>query len=102
MKAKFTAPHDLRAVGFFSRLEERIYIRHIAGRGVAGILCECVDFFRGYADVIEPLAADLFACAIAHSFLYIVALFICIEGVQPYENHVLILRFELRLAVYRP
>ena len=52
--------------------------------------------------MVEPLTADLLACAITHCFLYIVAFLVCIKGIQPYKNHIFILRLELRLAVYRP
>lgn len=97
-----TRRHDLRAVGLLPRLEEGVDIRHEAGRGVAGVVRQGVDSVGRHADVIQPFAADLFAGAIAHGFLHIVALAVGIQRIEPDQHHVLILRFELRLAVDRP
>ena len=52
--------------------------------------------------MVQPFTANLFAGAVAHRLFYIVALFVCIEGIKPYQNHVLILRLELRLTVDCP
>ena len=94
--------NDLRAVGVLSGLEECVDIRHKAGCGVAGILCKVGDFILRHAYMIELLAANLFAGAVAHGFLDIVALFVGVKGVQPHKNHILILRFELGLTVDSP
>ena len=94
--------HDLRAVGFLARLEERIDIRHEAGGRVARVMRQRVDAVGRNADVIEPLAADLLAGAVAHGLFHIVAGLARVEGIQPDEHRVLILRLELRLTVDRP
>ena len=52
--------------------------------------------------MIEPLAADLFAGALAHGLADVVARTVGVERVQPHEHRVLILRLELRLTVDRP
>ena len=49
--------------------------------------------------MIEPLAADLLAGALAHGLADVVARAVGVERVQPDENGVLILRLELRLTV---
>ena len=52
--------------------------------------------------MIQPLTANLFAGAVPHGFLHIVAFLVGIEGIQPYKYHILVLRLELRLTVDRP
>ena len=94
--------HDLRTVGLLTRLEEGIDIRHKAGGGVAGIVCQRIDLFGRHADVVQPLTADLLASAVPHGLLYIVAFLIGVQRIQPHKHHVLILGLELRLAVNGP
>ena len=94
--------HYLRAVGFFSRLEKGVDIRHKAGCGIAGLLGESVNFIGRNTNMVQPLAANLFAGAVTHRFFYIVALFIRIERIKPYQNHALILGLELWLTVDCP
>lgn len=77
-------------------------IRHKAGCGIAGLLGESVNFIGRNTNMVQPLAANLFAGAVTHRFFYIVALFIRIERIKPYQNHALILGLELWLTVDCP
>ena len=55
-----------------------------------------------HADVVQPLPADLLAGAVPHGLLHVVAFLVGIQGVQPHQHHVLVLRLELGLTVDRP
>ena len=92
----------MRTIGILSRLEERVDIRHEAGRSIAGVGCKRLDPILRYADVIQPLAADLLAGTVTHCLLHIVALCACIQSIQPYKDRIFILRVELRLTVDGP
>ena len=52
--------------------------------------------------MIEPFPADLFAGAVPHGFFHIVSGLVGVQRIQPYQNHVFVLGFELRLAVDGP
>src|SRR5699024_8155300 len=49
--------YNFRAIRFLARLEKGVNIRHETGSRVAGIVCQRVDLFSRYADVVQPLTA---------------------------------------------
>ena len=61
-----------------------------------------VDPILRYADVVQPLPADLFTGAVPHGLLDVVAFPVGVQGIQPHQNHVLVLRLELGLTVDGP
>ena len=52
--------------------------------------------------MVEPLAADLFTGAVPHCLFDIVALFVCVQRIEPHKHGVFILRLKLRLTVDCP
>ena len=94
--------HYFRTIGFFSRLEKGVDIRHKTSGGIAGILGKGINFIGRNTNMVQPFTANLFAGAVAHRFFNIVALFIRIERIKPYQNHIFVLGFELWLTIDCP
>lgn len=62
--------HYFRTIGFFSRLEKGVDIRHKTSGGIAGILGKSVNFFGRNTNMVQPFTANLFAAACASFDFY--------------------------------
>ena len=94
--------NNIGAVAVLTGHKECCDIWHHARNSVCAVFGEVFDLIFGNADMIEPFHTDLFACAVTHRLLYIVADLIGEECIYPDEALILRLASELRLTVYCP
>ena len=94
--------HNIRSVPCLTRHKECGDIRHHDRNSAAAVLRQLLDLVLRHAQMIQPLLADLLACALPHGLLHIIALAVGEQRIHPDEALILRLALKLRLPVDRP